>query len=470
MATLTPLVRLLPLLSLLLLIGCAKPLVIVPDNVGERGLLVAQVASQSMPEVLRGDPVIKHPDGEHRTHIGGIRGDTLIVPLHPGEYELSYLQQMTGSSSIPTAVGTMHQTSYRNYPVHRRFTIESGRATNLGMLIIEDAGFRRVLVRQANNQNEIERFLQDRYPATYASLRAEPRIVDAPGQRLDQPELAALRRHIADQRARDAAWDLEEGATRLIAGPAGTLAHVRRGADGVSVEQLVEAPTVTDLSGCSGTARRLACVSGPHHYLLVEGDRAQERNAPAGVVINSAHAFGERGVVLADDNMRLHLSRDGGRSWSVVEEAVRAKPFDRSRYRGIALNHVVFTNGSRGFYAFESGGGSNTGLVHVSFDGGTPKSIPLPRSLSRLRNLVETPSGVYLTPAYTEMAKGKVHFLPREDAEWQVYDLPVAGCRDMRVAAAAPRIMDVSCRSGYYRSEDGGRHWAPLFQAQSLFR
>lgn len=460
-------------LAVLFLSACSTPLVIVPKDVGDRGLLVAQVSSQTMAEALSSDPVIRSPNDQGRLYTGGLRGGTLIVPLPPGEYELTQLSRMTGSSSISTGYGTIHQTSRMNYPVGRTFTIEAGKATTLGMLVFERSpeGGDRYLLMYADNRKELERFLRERYESTYLSLRGE-RFIAADVPQLAPEGLHQLRRYLAADRLAKPQWQFEHPDAQFVTASFGAAARVvREPGRPPAIGELIETGTVADLSGCSIAGARVACVTGAHHYLLLEDDQMREVAAPDGVTVNSIHVFAESGIVIVDDDMRFHNSQDGGRSWQVYDGVRRAKPFRRDGYRRAALNNVTFVPGRNGFYAFERGVGSGKGsIVHADHATATYRTIPVPGGVSSLNVLQEASRGLYVGPNYSLAAKGRAHFLPAGENEWAVLELPASGCSDLRVAEDTVLTIDVSCAGGVYRSEDGGTSWSPLLKAQSLFR
>ncbi len=78
------LTKLYPWLGLSLAVcGCVSSIVIIPDDIGGRGLLVGQISADTVPGAEDLDPVING-----HTHIGGARRGYLVLSLSPGVYSL----------------------------------------------------------------------------------------------------------------------------------------------------------------------------------------------------------------------------------------------------------------------------------------------------------------------------------------------------------------------------------------------
>ncbi|HEX5513196.1 MAG TPA: hypothetical protein VFY81_02280 [Gammaproteobacteria bacterium] len=467
---------------LLLLPGCATRLGIIPNQVGGNGLLVAQVATQTAPEIDDGDPLINGTE-----YLGGLRSGTLIVSLSPGEYFLSSIRKPVPSSSsvivLPKAVAVRGyspgvytgRTNYKAFHLGRHFRIERGKATNLGMLLFEPSvtGLPFVMGRplSADNRGEIETFLQERHPRLYASLHGEKFIHDTAAMSPDL--LRRVRWHLALQKIATPAWQAQYGNERYVTTILGTIAAVEKTPSGeFAIQHLLDPGTVSDLEHCSLSGARAACALSQRSYLYVDHGLVETRPAPDKVTVNSVFVFGEQGIVIADDRMRLYTTTDGGASWSQFSGALLPQPIKRGSFDPAVLHSFEFVPGQRGFYVFQRGANGKAGkLLYADYETAAYRAIWLPEKAKNIKVLQESERGVYLGPAHTEFTKGKLFFLGTGGDSWEEYTLPRSACKEMRLEDYSGRVVQVICGvADVYESKDGGKRWRPIFKQRSLFR
>lgn len=448
----------------LILGGCAKPLVILPDNVGDQGLLVAKVASPDMGDVREGDPVISG-----RKFLSGMRKGYVVVPLHPGEYTFQALNTLAGSNSFSTPYGTYTTTHSWSFPVGRTFTIEQGKATNLGLLVFlsGQAGTSRYYLLAFDNSAEMATFLQETHPKLYRSLKDPTPI--ATGPFVDPGKISELRKVIAlrvlKQRGR---LEPDQG---YIAGPAGTLARVKRNKAGELVDLvMLDTGTFADLSVCSTGPDRAACLKSTTEYLLVQGESVRTLKIPEGVTANSLHVFRDR-LALVDNSLNIYDSRDGGRSWAKYSGVAWKEALGYEYYRPDQKNRFSFHNGKDGYYIYSpSMAAAKAPLMYYDYATAAYRNLMLPAGVERVEIVRETDAGLFIGPTHTELAKGKIHLLPAGSSSWEVRETPEAGCKDFAATDSSGREIQVLCkRENAWKSTDGGMSWQRMFKIDSLF-
>lgn len=455
------------------LTGCAAPIVFIPEQIGERGLLIGQVAADAMPDALDGSPVV-----DDRTLIAGMRRGYIVVALEPGEHYLSKLSRTVSSSSVSTAVGTYYYTVDQHYPIDQKFTIEAGKATNIGLLVMQprskaDFAMQSSLfaVSQLDNSREMATFLRETHPTLYDSLKSK-NFVLAPGKYLDAKQTRQMRHEIAARNLRDSEWlRAHPGAGHYVSGAAGTVAKVTRNAAGAPTTlKVIDTGTLADLNRCWFTGAHVGCLISTSEYLLIRDETVSRHAVPAGVTANSMMVFGDQGIVIVDDAMKIYTSLDDGRRWAVYDGA-RRQPLARDTYRPDPKHRFGFHAGRDGFYVFARGMGSNdTTMVYADYRTATYRSLGLPKSAEEIQTVLETDAGVFIGPVSTDFAKAKLHFLPAGKEAWETREIPQAGCRDIAIADRSGRNLQVLCRGdNVWKSENTGANWVRLFKVNSLF-
>jgi hypothetical protein len=210
-----------------LLSSCATPLVMIPDDIGDRGLLVAQVAAPNMPDVMRAVPDINNKEYQF-----GMRDGFIVIALEPGEYTLGYLSVLLGTGSTTTPIGgTSYTRSMRNYPIKKRFKIEAGRFTNLGLLVLEPGGKTGEAAKKFNlllldNSDDMVTFLKESHPRLFASMKNRTPLLGE-GPYLNKEQIQQLRQAVATDAARKKQASNEP--LHYVAGAAGNPCAHRKG-------------------------------------------------------------------------------------------------------------------------------------------------------------------------------------------------------------------------------------------------
>src|ERR1051325_3072182 len=73
--------------------SCQTPMVMIPDYIGDRGLLVAQVSAARIQDMNVAAPII-----DNKEYQFGMRDGFIVIALAPGEHEFDYLTINVGSN------------------------------------------------------------------------------------------------------------------------------------------------------------------------------------------------------------------------------------------------------------------------------------------------------------------------------------------------------------------------------------
>lgn len=450
----------------LFLQGCSTLIFSLPDDIGSKGLLVAQVSSRTWPHITRGYPVISSDDGKlsHDSIIGGMREGTIMVPLEPGTYTLERIEEYVDGYIATSGYGAIGQSTYRHYPINKPFTIESGKATNLGLIVFEpfigtSAGGLKATY--FDNSSEVKTFISERYPKLFASLRT-PEFDYIPSPSVNDDKLLKLRRYLLAKELTYGQSKSFAGKKGLITSSVGTIGWVKQQSDGQwTVDKFVDSGTVSDLSGCGFSGLRAACVLSQKSFLLINGDKIERRDAPAGIIIDTASAFGDAGVLLVDQYMRLHISRDNGKRWSVFDGAARTSPVKRYNRMTVAQGAFEIVLAPKGYYVFLKGAdGGDAPIVYGEFNGTVHRLIELPDTVEDIQKLVNLKDKLLVGPAKTAFANGKLHIFDKLQTTWSIVEIPAPGCDDMFVDRNNGAHIVVLCARGKTMvTEDGGTTW-----------
>lgn len=464
------------LLYLSTLTGCHAPLVILPDDVGSDGLLVGQLASSTWPKVLWAEPLVSSEDPKFgiKKYIAGIRGNTMIVPLPPGDYTLNGFRRTTSSNTISTSYSTVTTRQFLTYPVQKKFTIESGRATNFGLIVYEptlqpskyslDPVF-------LDNTAELTTYLKDRHAEMFTSLKNRE-FIKGYDTTPTPDQIKKLRTYIAAKRALSKKWQYSHHNDEIVTGIVGTIARIHKKTDGKYVlDKLYEPGTVTDLTNCGVMGQRAVCVTAHDTYLLLDKDTVSSHKGPEGVLLNSATAFGKSGILLIDDLRRLHISRDNGNSWSVYDGAQRDEVVERSSYAPIDVNSFGIHFGKSGYYVFEKkSDGDEAPLIYGDYVSGKHRIIRMPDTVDNVRIIEEKGGLLFVGPAFTEFMHDKFHYLDHNTQKWTVVDIPTHYCSEMAILDDEANHIELRCgRNDIRITEDRGITWSKSTERFTYF-
>lgn len=460
------------ILSLLACGGCAAPIVMVPDAIGSRGLLLGEVCRLDGEPVPYGDPFIDKGD-TGKQYLGGMRQEYLTVPLAPGQYSIRHLNEMVYSSNI--------YSRYNIYPIRVGVDIVAGQATSIGLLLLDPkpqgplpagtaaSGYSSTPYRVValDNSTEMAMLLKDSRPQLFRSLRADqPMAASKAGS---APEMIAqARRTIISNRFEQ---QLRQGRapTEYVTGCAGTVGRMTVGSNGQAAFKTLETRTLANLSSCNAANERLACLISREKYISVIGDRVTHEQLPAGVNANSLHAVSNDRLVLVDDSMNVYSSTDNGASWSKYSGAAFAEPLGRD-FRADPKHRFGVHVGAKNFYIFgREMNEDHTRVLRGDYRTGELVNLNIPKA-SYLSSIRETQAGLFVAPTWTFFAKGKVQFLASGSNAWQQIQTPSAGCYDLAFADDSGLNLQLLCETDtVWSSKDSGASWQRMFRANSLF-
>lgn len=459
------------ILALLLLAaacaGCAWQPVIVPEDVGARGLLVGELCSTDNSFPRDGDPVITSKTllGSPKTYVGGLRDGYLTVPLSPGEYQISSITQHDGGMQ-------------RFFPVWLDFKIERQQATSIGMILVNPShrpesgpGAATAVngtpfaVIPLDHADAMAKRLQDTHPQLYASLRTDNPVL-LPYKLADAAKLTQYRMSIAKTRLES---DLRRGVpAEYVTGCAGTVA--RLGSSGRSGLTLLPTDTLVDLSYCSPAGDRLACLISRREYLSVIGGKVTHETLPEGITANSMQAASSKRLVLVDDSMNVYTRADGDKEWTRYSDVAFASPLTLDG-RGDPKHRFTIHMGANSFYVFGRAlDAAHTRLLQGDYQTGALRKVELPPKMSYLSTFRETRKGLFIGPSWTFFAKGSFHFLPNGASVWEQRRAPMSECWDIAFPDESGDQIQLRCRQDeVWNSADGGVTWQRIFRANSLF-
>ena len=435
------------LIALGFLAGCVSNtanIVRIPDDLGPQGLLLAKLSSDHLGMFGMVQPHINDKLYKDSYQDGGY----VVVVLAPGEYTFNSLTSLVqGDSSDHSGA------SSAKYPIDKKFRIETGKVSNLGMLFfLTDAQDpEKYTLVQIDNTEEASRYLQTAYPKLHAALRDKtPQLV--PGPYLETSELTALRKEIAQRNSArmDAATLVD---TEFLTGTIGTLALIQKSPQGaIHKMDMIETHTLEDVKRqqCAAAHGRLACVLGGR-LITVNGAerRAQPLPSPMAAV-DRAHVFGSRGIVLTDRRLHIFSSLNNGGTWSRYDDAVLKEPLDTG-------TKVGFENGKKGFYIYSAG--SDRTVLYSPYTQIAYKKMELPAMVTSVGHLSEFDNGVAIGPEFTLPGNATLYMGSFDSPQWEERKIPASQCAKIQLEDRRGEKISVVCLAQTYRSNDGGRTW-----------
>ncbi|MFI0416577.1 MAG: hypothetical protein ACH255_20865 [Candidatus Thiodiazotropha sp.] len=451
-------------------------------------MLVGQVSSVTWPEIRLADPLISFEANGFETevnslstsksqniitkeHIGGLRANTIVVPLAPGEYTLEGFRWLKNGQSIATAYGTYFKNTYITYPVKKKFSIKSGRATNIGMIVLEpimQKSKSTLVPFFLDNTYEMTTYLEERHSIMFNSLKSKD-FIKGYEVSLSPEKLSKLRRYIAVQKYKSKKWQYNHRNDAIVAGNVGTLAHVYKDSNGKPyIRKLYDPYSVADLSNCGIKGSRAVCVISSETILLLDNDKIKWHTLPEAVPINTATVFGDAGILLIDDFYRFHISYDNGNNWSQYTGMQREKPIERSNYDPMDMNSFGIHFGKSGYYVFEKGGDGP--LVYADYKRGQHYKIQLPETVRNVTQVEEKVDRLFIGPSKTEIFNDKLHYLTLSNKKWTVIDVPTNYCSKMVILDYDAIHIEVYCGEKDVRlSMDRGVSWTKRTKFESYF-
>jgi photosystem II stability/assembly factor-like uncharacterized protein len=441
--------------------SCTAPHIYkVPDKLDRSGLLVAYVHSDEYPDAALGAPVV-----DEQIHFGAQNGGYIVLALRPGDHVLNAIYRHKNTVTIPTEVGNTYVTDSSAFEVKRKFRIEAGRVTNLGMIVVrappKAGGKPNVLF--LDNTRDMRDILASAHRSPYASTASADFLTS--GSFADDSTVQELRLRAAARKLSSRKWQLEHADASYITAAYGTIARIRRNGSANTL-QLIPTETLRDLTPCSVSLVQVACVIADSQLLFVAGDKATLRAAPAGVHANSVHIARDREVVLVDHAMNFYVSADQGLTWGKASGTPLTKPIAAGLYLPDNKNAFGMAAGrKRDYFYSRTADAQGTSLISRSA-GGQLDRITLPPETREVQFVKETHSGLMVVSGRS----GILWYQQQGQTEWEKRQLPRTGCGDMVFGDPAGSHIELACdEDTFWTSKDGGRSWDRIFKPQSLF-
>lgn len=418
-----------------------------PDQIGEQGLLVGLIAAngvaagafQELSFSLAGVQI----DNVH--YANAVRNGYLILPLKPGSYTLESLHVfLRPEDRAPTLM-----------PLKYKFDIESGRATNLGViaLVSKQGEANRYWKLRVDNNAEMEAYLRRHHPKLAASLGTATPVLASDATYVDGNVLEALRRDVA----RDAWLSSEDPDTaQYVGSDVGTIAKLLRNSQGkIAAFDVLDSGTTAAMVSCSGDAQRYVCSSPEPALYFVQGSRVEKRALPVTAAHVWVHLFPPRGIALVDEHMNVYTSTDNGASWSKHVWHARKKALH-------PMASIKFANGRNGYYLYATFNVDPLApeVIYSEYARTAYRKVEIPK-LKNWQRLIETPSGLLLGPHNPDAQNepSRLYFRPGDKAEWQARPLPGTRCVFLQREGDSHERLRVFCDSKFYTTADADRTW-----------
>lgn len=450
--------------------GCAAPVVFsVPDKLTTRGLMVAQIYSADYVDAMDGTPIV-----DNKLYIGSQNEGIVVLELSPGEHIFNAIERVNNSMSVPLASGgSLTLTDASNFKIERKFRIEAGRVTNLGMILIGSPDGTGALptVRYLDNTRDIRSTIASAFPTLHASLGNQEFLANGPFEGADA--IQDLRVAALSKRFNSGLWQAEHPTAGYVGGAFGAMARIARNGAGASM-QFVGADSLRDFSNCSVSASQAACVISDSEFLFVDSAKTAVRHAPAGVNTNSIHVVNERDLVIIDNAMNFHSSSDQGATWTQLSNVPLQEPIAAGFYLRDNKNAFGMAAGKdRDYFYSIDVDADRTALASLSKDGAITR-LPQPKGAKYLHSAKETDAGLFVVSLWT----GKLWLLPPGGSTWQNLKLPQSYCSQVAFGERSEARIEINCtQSSFGRtadnviwaSKDGGQNWSRVFKPKSLF-
>ena len=463
----------------ILLTGCATKSFPTPEVIGSDGLAIGQVLTV---DYLRG---VNTPVINGKPYTEALSQGYFLIALKPGQYSLD---SFVGSAFDSHVANTTYSTNY-TYPINRKFTIEAGKATNLGLFLIQsrntgtDANSNKYSIFLADNSREMTTFLRETKPKLYDSL-TQKQLLLTPGHYFNRAQITSLRSYIASRKINSADWKREFGNNAYVTGPAGTMAHVIRDSAGAITKfQVLETNTLADLSACTSTPRHIACLISTTEYITVKDDKVALHNLPSGVVGNSLLAFSDTGLTVVDLSMNIYTSFDNGSTWKKSGIATLPLPIE-SKYKiadpkhefsfyTTPNGHYISTQGTSLYFGYAKPVENH--LVYMDYRTSTYHQILLPEPVKKYHQSYKANAGLYFLPEIVLFSPTQIYFLPKDKDTFEVRTLPQPGCDAPDFPDISGNWLQLKCRdrSGpqqFWESKNGGLKWSQIPQSSYLIK
>jgi hypothetical protein len=458
------------------LCGCASKSSIpdLPDKLAEQGLLVARLY---MPGSASWDNAKVEIDG--KLHPSGLRDGFIAIALSPGEHYLpqlriegrllsyedsgsSGLRKVRGGGGAPIYYyvpgGSGVRTYFTTLAVMRRFQIEAGKITNLGLMVYladdpkESSGgsSRQYHAVALDNSAEIGYYLETNYPALMGTLADHtPKL--APGNYLDPKKLPELRRYIAALEAKGKKI-ISSGTTAVLYGDAGTLVAAKPKPGGGSVFEVLDTGTLANIVDARRADDRLVFLTSEAKLLTYEGGKLSMTGIPYRIHPVKMSSIGKDNLTIVDNRMSIMTSQDGGAHWSKYDGARIDTP----------RSDIGVVSDAHGAYIYLGTRGIPNPILYQQAGETTPQMIAPPQQPAPpARPIEDTTLNIVIvreSGLFVVYPRNEFHFRSNATRTWQIYSKPAEGCKGIGFDTAGVDLT-VECGGVKYESADSGRTW-----------
>lgn len=439
------------LIIFFLLTGCgSKSVIVSPSDVYNNGLLVGRITGDNLQKVILNGYLTIDGKKYNKAIIDGY----IMVSLKPGNHTV----QDIGKTTTSRTGSLLMKTATKRIPLNRKFTIQPGQITNLGivMMLSNNKGSEMYRTSFIDNSSDMEAFIGTKYSRIYNSL-TNYKLLLADGKYLDEREIKTLRNILLSRLPED---KLRGKYTSTILG---TMAKIiRKENDEISGFALYNTQTFEDIKTCSIENTRIACIIPNFH----KGDRLL-MSVKKGIAWRSLPRYqgtrfylkliGNQEIVIVTDRLKIFSSDDYAKNWQPYTDAQLKEPISESSIVG-------FSDGLDGYYIYSRDYDST--LLYRKFAGQNFVKLEIPVNNERLGGVQETSKGLYIGPDYTEFGKGKIFFQAKGETSWTKRFVPSAQCNEMALISREEDKVAVSCESkieegevDIFISSDTGKIW-----------
>ena len=411
-----------------------------PSDLGKNGILMATFVIPAVYSNLR-NGYAEITRGKRR-----ITNGQLVAALRPGKYRLRSLH----AEWLERATyNTMNRHTERlRFNQDREFTVETGKVTNLGLVIVltstQPNMLKTATIVLADNNVEQENYLRANYPESINQLHS-PTPILAPGTYVDQAELRKTRAHIA---ASVPPPHPVFGDFRVEIGGAGT-ANVWLREEGTRNlrNELLETGTLAEMVDVINDNGDVLILSADGWILRYRDGRIQKTRLPLPVHAIKFATLGSGGLVAVDNRMRIFASADRGQSWLTYNGLSGSEPTKKI--------HLV--RGRMGSYVYTKPGDTVESIVYVGNNAQEFRALPIPRTLFDSPQygvkVREVTGGLWIDYHGKEF-----QYLAAGQTAWQSRSKPQENCMLNDTGVSAVTFI-ADCAGVRYQSGDGGKNW-----------
>jgi hypothetical protein len=452
------------IMALASLVGCAEMPVSVPKQIGNKGLLVAEVCGANITaDFSSGDINVNN-----QNWLWGMTDGHVVGAFAAKKTEFWFVEA-----------------GYQNIlSVRQEFELKEGRATNVGLVVFAKVGLTDATATGSggdspgirkfylNNEKETRAFLKKMHPALYDSLQGD-KIVALGTARNDATSINTARMAVARSMIDARNYVSVPNPTGYVAGCAGTLAYLKRESPDAGVLiQLLDTNTFDDLNACSASKDRVACALRSGEVLLGNGKNLVKQALPDGIVSTNVYVFGDKSLVAVDNAMTIFTSLDAGKVWTTYDGAkLAAPPPLKASDVKLANPHFGFLAGQNGYYVYSKDmSTADSKIIYWDQKLKTFSSLALPADIKNVTVLAETEDGLALGTSWNAMvAKSRLYFQNRATGQWEERKLPQSYCRNIISTGTSKKELQLLCANEVWKSSDQGKSWGLIPMQKSAF-